>query len=92
MWAPRRSWRICVACDLDEDLEAVHRRLDEELDYLHEAANMVRFGELWADEPRLKVPKVHPQAILAGPHFRPPMQRVSARRMTRSWRRPGRDR
>ena len=48
--------------ELDEAFAEVRARLDEELDYLHEAANILQFGRFYAGEPRLKVPRVHPQA------------------------------
>jgi predicted unusual protein kinase regulating ubiquinone biosynthesis (AarF/ABC1/UbiB family) len=38
------------------ELEA---RLHEELDYLHEAANLARFRRLLADDPEVMIPRVH---------------------------------
>jgi predicted unusual protein kinase regulating ubiquinone biosynthesis (AarF/ABC1/UbiB family) len=35
------------------------RQLQQEADYLQEAAHLERFGKLVADEPRFRVPKVH---------------------------------
>ena len=48
--------------EIDGLFTEVRARLDEELDYLHEAANLTRFGELYADEPRVRVPRVHARA------------------------------
>jgi predicted unusual protein kinase regulating ubiquinone biosynthesis (AarF/ABC1/UbiB family) len=48
--------------EIDAVFAEIRARLDEELDYLHEAANMGRFGELFRDEPRLRIPSVHPHA------------------------------
>jgi len=48
--------------EIEDAFVEIRARLDEELDYLHEAANIVRFGELFRDEPRIRIPKVHPHA------------------------------
>ena len=45
--------------EIDEGFAEVRARLEEELDYLHEAANIQRFGELFAGHPRLRIPRVH---------------------------------
>lgn len=42
--------------------EEMKARLVEELDYLHEAENLRRMAELWADEPRVVIPRVVPEA------------------------------
>jgi predicted unusual protein kinase regulating ubiquinone biosynthesis (AarF/ABC1/UbiB family) len=46
--------------ELDEVYDEVRARLLEELDYLQEAANLHTFGELWAGDARVRVPRLVP--------------------------------
>jgi predicted unusual protein kinase regulating ubiquinone biosynthesis (AarF/ABC1/UbiB family) len=46
--------------ELDAALDLVAERLKEELDYDHEAANLHRFAALYADDPDVTVPGLHP--------------------------------
>jgi predicted unusual protein kinase regulating ubiquinone biosynthesis (AarF/ABC1/UbiB family) len=48
--------------EVDALFAEVRARLDEELDYLHEAANINAFWELHRDIPEIHVPRVHPHA------------------------------
>ena len=45
--------------DREEVAAELEARLHEELDYLHEAANLERFGKLLADDPEVMIPRVH---------------------------------
>ena len=45
--------------ELDEAFAEVRARLDEELDYLHEAANIHAYTQAYGDDPRLRIPRVH---------------------------------
>jgi predicted unusual protein kinase regulating ubiquinone biosynthesis (AarF/ABC1/UbiB family) len=45
--------------DREEVAAELEARLHEELDYLNEAANLERFGRLLADDPEVRVPRVH---------------------------------
>ena len=46
--------------DPEEVARELETRLDEELDYLQEAANMERFRRLLADDPEVMIPRLHP--------------------------------
>ena len=46
--------------ELDAAMELVVERLEEELDYDHEAGNIATFVALYADDPEVTVPRVHP--------------------------------
>lgn len=45
--------------EVDAAFAEIEERLNEELDYLQEAANIYAFHELWGDDPDVMVPKVH---------------------------------
>jgi predicted unusual protein kinase regulating ubiquinone biosynthesis (AarF/ABC1/UbiB family) len=45
--------------DRDEVAAELEERLHEEVDYLHEAANLELFGRLLADDPEVMIPRVH---------------------------------
>ncbi|MFH1464144.1 MAG: AarF/ABC1/UbiB kinase family protein [Pseudomonadota bacterium] len=45
--------------EVDAIFDEIRTRLEEELDYLHEAANIHLFRELFAGDPRVRVPGVH---------------------------------
>jgi len=45
--------------DREEIAAELEARLHEELDYLHEAANLERFRRLLADDPEVEIPRVH---------------------------------
>ncbi len=44
--------------EIDSIFEEIRERLTEELDYLQEAANLVEFGRLFANDDRVQIPKV----------------------------------
>jgi len=44
--------------EVDAVFTEIRDRLEEELDYLQEAANIARFREIYADDPRVRVPRV----------------------------------
>jgi len=46
--------------EIDSIFEEIRERLTEELDYLQEAANLVAFGDLFANDDRVQIPGVHP--------------------------------
>ena len=46
--------------EMDGIFEEIRERLHEELDYLQEAANLVEFGRHFSQDPRVRVPGVHP--------------------------------
>ncbi len=46
--------------ELDEIFDEIRQRLEEELDYLQEAANLAEFGRLYSGDPHLRIPRVHP--------------------------------
>jgi len=46
--------------EVDAIFEEIRVRLEEELDYLQEAANIHQFSQLLADNPDVRVPTVHP--------------------------------
>lgn len=46
--------------ELDAAMALVQQRLEEELDYDHEAANLHTFAALYADDPDVTVPGLHP--------------------------------
>lgn len=46
--------------DPEEVATELEARLQEELDYRHEAANLARFRTLLADDPEVEIPTVHP--------------------------------
>jgi len=46
--------------EMDAAFDEVRERLEEELDYLHEAANIHTFQQLYADDPRVHIPRIHP--------------------------------
>ncbi|MCO4770946.1 MAG: AarF/ABC1/UbiB kinase family protein, partial [Deltaproteobacteria bacterium] len=46
--------------EIDAIFEEIRERLTEELDYFQEAANLVEFGRLFANDGRVQVPGVHP--------------------------------
>ena len=46
--------------EMDSIFDEVRDRLHEELDYLNEAANLVEFGRHFSQDPRVRVPGVHP--------------------------------
>ena len=46
--------------EMDSIFDEVRERLHEELDYLHEAANLVEFGRHFSQDARVRVPGVHP--------------------------------
>ena len=45
--------------EIDSIFEEIRERLTEELDYLQEAANLVQFGQLFANDDRVQIPGVH---------------------------------
>jgi predicted unusual protein kinase regulating ubiquinone biosynthesis (AarF/ABC1/UbiB family) len=45
--------------EIDAIFEEIRERLTEELDYLQEAANLVQFGALFANDDRVQIPGVH---------------------------------
>ena len=45
--------------EIDAAFAEIQARLEEELDYLQEAANIYAFHELWGDDPDVRVPRVH---------------------------------
>jgi len=45
--------------EVDAAFAEIQARLEEELDYLQEAANIYAFHEQWADDPDVRVPRVH---------------------------------
>ena len=45
--------------EMDDAFDEIRDRLEEELDYLQEAANIARFRSIFADDPRVRVPKVY---------------------------------
>lgn len=45
--------------EVDAAFAEIQARLEEELDYLQEAANIYAFHALWADDPDVMVPRVH---------------------------------
>jgi len=45
--------------DREEVAAELEARLNEELDYLHEAANLRRFRRLLADDPEVRIPRLH---------------------------------
>ena len=45
--------------EVDAGFEEVRERLEEELDYLQEAANIADFHRVYKDDPRVVVPQVH---------------------------------
>lgn len=47
--------------EMDAIFEELRDRLEEELDYLHEAKNLLDFGRLWAGHPDIRIPKVFPE-------------------------------
>jgi predicted unusual protein kinase regulating ubiquinone biosynthesis (AarF/ABC1/UbiB family) len=47
--------------ELDDLFAELKDRLEEELDYLHEAANIRLFEANWGDDPDLALPRVHPE-------------------------------
>lgn len=46
--------------ELDSAFDEIRERLEEELDYLLEAANIHTFSQLWAGDDRVRVPSIHP--------------------------------
>ena len=44
---------------LDDIFEEVKERLEEELDYLTEAANIHRFEQVWGGDPDIRLPTVY---------------------------------
>lgn len=46
--------------EVDEAFDEIRERLNEELDYLQEAANLAAFSQALAGDPRVRVPRVHP--------------------------------
>jgi len=47
--------------ELDEIFQEIQDRLIEELDYYQEAVNIQAFGELYGDDPRIRIPKLYPE-------------------------------
>jgi predicted unusual protein kinase regulating ubiquinone biosynthesis (AarF/ABC1/UbiB family) len=47
--------------ELDAIFDELKDRLEEETDYLHEAANILLFERLWGHDERLRIPRVHPK-------------------------------
>lgn len=45
--------------EVEEAFEEIKERLAEELDYLQEAANIQTYQELFGDDPRVRVPRLH---------------------------------
>jgi predicted unusual protein kinase regulating ubiquinone biosynthesis (AarF/ABC1/UbiB family) len=45
--------------EMDDIFDEIRARLEEELDYFHEAANLVAYAEIYGDDPRLRIPTVH---------------------------------
>ncbi len=46
--------------EMDALFAEIQERLEEELDYLREAANIELFRALYADDPRVNIPRTHP--------------------------------
>jgi predicted unusual protein kinase regulating ubiquinone biosynthesis (AarF/ABC1/UbiB family) len=46
--------------EVEEAFDEIKARLAEELDYLQEAANIQAYHELFKDDPRVRVPRLHP--------------------------------
>jgi len=46
--------------EVDAAFDEVRARLSEELDYLQEAANIAVFQQIYGDDPRVRIPRVHP--------------------------------
>ncbi len=54
------AWKVISRrADVPALMREFSATLWEELDYLHEAANAERFGELFADDPHIYIPRVH---------------------------------
>ncbi len=47
--------------EVDAAFDEVKERLQEELDYLQEAANIAIFHDLYGQDPRVRIPQVHPK-------------------------------
>lgn len=47
--------------EMDAIFQELSDRLEEELDYLHEAKNLLEFGQLWADHPDIRIPRLFPE-------------------------------
>lgn len=47
--------------ELDAWFDEIRARLEEEVDYLHEAKNLRTFQRLWGDDPDLRIPVVYPE-------------------------------
>jgi predicted unusual protein kinase regulating ubiquinone biosynthesis (AarF/ABC1/UbiB family) len=45
--------------EVDAAFEEIRERLSEELDYLQEAVNLQQFAEVFANDPRVRIPKLH---------------------------------
>lgn len=45
--------------ELDDIFDEIRARLEEELDYLQEAANLAAYRRLYGDDPRVRIPAVH---------------------------------
>ena len=41
--------------------DELSERLNEELDYLHEAKNLLDFGRMWANHPDIRIPRLFPE-------------------------------
>jgi predicted unusual protein kinase regulating ubiquinone biosynthesis (AarF/ABC1/UbiB family) len=59
MFVAGRAFRRDPA-ELDDIFAELKDRLEEELDYLHEAANIRLFEQNWGDDADLALPRVHP--------------------------------
>lgn len=46
--------------EIEDAFAEIHARLSEELDYLQEAANIQAFHDVIGDDPRLRLPRLHP--------------------------------
>ncbi|MCB9680309.1 MAG: AarF/ABC1/UbiB kinase family protein [Alphaproteobacteria bacterium] len=46
--------------EVDDIFDELRDRLLEELDYLQEAANIAAYQATWGDDPRVRIPRVHP--------------------------------
>lgn len=47
--------------EMDAIFEELRERLEEELDYLHEAKNLLEFGQAWANHPDIRIPRLFPE-------------------------------
>jgi predicted unusual protein kinase regulating ubiquinone biosynthesis (AarF/ABC1/UbiB family) len=56
----KRYKPISRRADLDALFEEFSRTLWEEVDYVSEASNAVRFADMFADDVRVRIPQVHP--------------------------------